>query len=52
MLMDFDPGVRAVASQPFWLRWRDEDDHVRRLHRVIGSPAGFQALNTAAKICA
>jgi hypothetical protein len=30
MLMDFDPGVRAVASQPFWLRWRDEDDHVRR----------------------
>ena len=30
MLMDFDPGVRAVASQPFWFRWRDEDDHVRR----------------------
>lgn len=23
MLMDFDPAVRAVASQPFWLRWRD-----------------------------
>jgi hypothetical protein len=30
MLMDFDPGVRAVASQPFWLRWRDEDDRSRR----------------------
>ena len=30
MLMDFDPGVRAVASQPFWLHWRDEDDHGRR----------------------
>ena len=29
MLMDFDPAVAAVASQPFWLRWRDEDDHVR-----------------------
>ena len=23
MLMDFDPAVRAVSSQPFWLRWRD-----------------------------
>ena len=23
MLMDFDPEVRAVSSQPFWLRWRD-----------------------------
>lgn len=30
MLMDFDPGVRAVSSQPFWLRWRDEEDRVRR----------------------
>ena len=30
MLMDFDPAVRAVASQPFWLRWRDEDDRARR----------------------
>lgn len=26
MLMDFDPEVTAVASQPFWLRWRDADD--------------------------
>lgn len=25
MLMDFDPEVAAAASQPFWLRWRDED---------------------------
>jgi len=30
MLMDFDPAVAAVASQPFWLRWRDEGDRVRR----------------------
>lgn len=30
MFMDFDPAVRAVASQPFWLRWRDEDDRSRR----------------------
>jgi len=29
MLMDFDPAVAAVASQPFWLRWRD-DDRARR----------------------
>lgn len=30
MLMDFDPAVAAVASQPFWLCWRDEDDRPRR----------------------
>jgi hypothetical protein len=30
MLMDFDPEVRAVASQPFWLRWRDEEGRSRR----------------------
>jgi hypothetical protein len=30
MLMDFDPAVRAVSSQPFWLRWRDGDDRARR----------------------
>lgn len=30
MLMDFDPGVRAVASQPFWLRWRDDEGRSRR----------------------
>ena len=24
MLLDFDPDVVAVASQPFWLSWRDE----------------------------
>ena len=30
MLMDFDPGVRAVSSQPFWLRWRDGQGRVRR----------------------
>ncbi len=30
MLMDFDPAVRAVSSQPFWLRWRDGEDSGRR----------------------
>lgn len=30
MLMDFDPRVQAVASQPFWLRWFDEQDNSRR----------------------
>ncbi|MGH3259245.1 MAG: TnsA-like heteromeric transposase endonuclease subunit [Streptosporangiaceae bacterium] len=30
MLMDFDPVVRAVSSQPFWLRWRDGEDRSRR----------------------
>lgn len=29
MLMDFDPEVTAVASQPFWLRWRDENGEAR-----------------------
>jgi hypothetical protein len=30
MLLDFDPDVRAVSSQPFWLRWRDGEDRIRR----------------------
>ena len=30
MLMDFDPGVRAVSAQPFWLHWRDERGRSRR----------------------
>jgi hypothetical protein len=30
MFMDFDPAVAAVASQPFWLRWREEGDRARR----------------------
>jgi hypothetical protein len=30
MLLDFDPEVRAVSSQPFWLRWRDADGRSRR----------------------
>jgi hypothetical protein len=24
MLLDFDPGVTSIASQPFWLRWHDQ----------------------------
>ncbi len=38
MLMDFDPAVRAVASQPFWLRWRDEDYLRPARMRPITSP--------------
>lgn len=30
MLMDFDPAVRAVSSQPFWLRWYDREGRARR----------------------
>jgi hypothetical protein len=30
MLMDFDPAVAGVASQPFWLRWQDETGRARR----------------------
>jgi hypothetical protein len=30
MLMDFDPDVVAVSSQPFWLRWSDGTGRSRR----------------------
>jgi hypothetical protein len=30
MLMDFDPDVVAVSSQPFWLRWSDGKGRARR----------------------
>jgi hypothetical protein len=30
MLMDFDPSVRAVSSQPLWLCWRDGMGRARR----------------------
>jgi hypothetical protein len=30
MLMDFDPDVVAVSSQPFWLRWLDDKGRSRR----------------------
>jgi len=30
MLMDFDPGVVGVSSQPFWLRWSDGKGRPRR----------------------
>ena len=30
MLMDFDPDVVAVSSQPFWLRWTDGTGRLRR----------------------
>lgn len=30
MLLDFDPGVTAIAAQPFWLHWRDNSGRSRR----------------------
>jgi hypothetical protein len=30
MLMDFDPGITGIASQPFWLWWEDEEGRSRR----------------------
>ena len=30
MAMDFDPDIAGIASQPFWLHWRDEDGRGRR----------------------
>jgi len=30
MLMDFDPAITGMASQPFWLSWQDGDGRSRR----------------------
>ncbi len=30
MLMDFDPDITGIASQPFWLHWLDERGRPRR----------------------
>ncbi len=30
MAMDFDPDITGIASQPFWLHWRDDDGRDRR----------------------
>jgi hypothetical protein len=30
MLMDFDPAITGIASQPFWLHWQDGDGRLRR----------------------
>ncbi|ARP72907.1 hypothetical protein LK07_27550 [Streptomyces pluripotens] len=44
LLMDFDHGVVGIASQPFWLRWRDGERECRRaldyvVRRADGSAA-------------
>jgi hypothetical protein len=31
MMLDFDPQVDGIASQPFWLHWADADGHRRHL---------------------
>src|ERR1700683_1672779 len=39
MVMDFDPDITGIASQPFWLHWQDEDGRPRG----IFSPGGPMA---------
>jgi hypothetical protein len=29
MVMDFEPDITGIASQPFWLHWQDEDGRPR-----------------------
>jgi hypothetical protein len=40
MLLDFDPTVIAIGSQPFWLRWseRSGSPAARRRHRARTMP--------------
>jgi hypothetical protein len=30
MVMDFDPDITGIASQPFWLHWQDQGGRARR----------------------
>jgi len=41
-LLDYDPRVVGVASQPFRLRWRDEAGRVQVAH--LGVPTSFPNL--------
>ncbi|HEX3960211.1 MAG TPA: hypothetical protein VHZ03_26835 [Trebonia sp.] len=40
MAMDFHPDLTGIASQPFWLHWRDDDGRDRRGMRRTSSPGG------------
>ena len=40
MLMDFDPGITGIASQPFWLYWQDGDGRLLGGMRRISSRGG------------
>ena len=42
MLMDFDPGITGIASQPFWLHWQDGDGRAGGTPR-ISSRGGLTA---------
>ena len=42
MLMDFDPGITGIASQPFWLHWH-EGTAGRGGMRRISSRGGLMA---------
>ncbi|GAA4205450.1 hypothetical protein GCM10022252_66090 [Streptosporangium oxazolinicum] len=40
VLLDFAPDVVGIASQPFWLHWRDDGER-RRHVPVRASLSGF-----------
>jgi len=35
MLMDFDPGITGIASQPFWLHWRAPTTELVYRHQLV-----------------
>ncbi|MCQ0025079.1 TnsA-like heteromeric transposase endonuclease subunit [Streptomyces somaliensis DSM 40738] len=42
VLMDFDPGVVGIASQPFWLHWHDAElTPLRRQHSGVAEKKGL-----------
>jgi len=43
MAMDFDPDITGIASQPFWLHWRDEETAGPGGMRRTSSPGGLTA---------
>jgi hypothetical protein len=49
MLMDFDPAVRAVSSQPFWLHWHDGRGPARR---PVGACCAGARVGLLARWCA
>ena len=40
MLMDFDPGITGIASQPFWLQ-KPPADCLIAMGKMAGPPAGW-----------
>ncbi|WP_425585290.1 TnsA-like heteromeric transposase endonuclease subunit [Streptomyces pulveraceus] len=38
LLMDFDPKVVGIASQPFWLHWHDGERERRHAPALLRAP--------------